>query len=368
MSSGKKYAVIILTGFFLANCTPSVERYKNKARKALQNEDSQKALQYLQKAFELSLDDQFFPLGKNHEYSNLYSPVNRNKMLLVENQPSKVKAYFTVYEIARDNDWRRRVKGFIRNVALSPDGHYALLHMEQSENVCKIDLWDLQSREQVSFSGNIPCNESGGVSNTGEVVFIGQNKAVNRFIPDSEKLDEKYIAELPSPPEKSIPAWGSFQFSPRNHLYLTYGALGLYHLYSVEKGQLKLVNKDAASPKIFFSYNSDNPGLITGGANNHQVVFLNVDHSFDEVQSFPVRFWKDAVFLNSSEYFYIEDERLVYVNNNKEDRLLFWASKVYADTSGKVYLLSPRGSLIGYNKVNPSEESKAIFQMGWEIK
>jgi len=367
----KKFVLCIFCIFalaFVANCTPSVERYKNKARKALQKEDSARAQEYLQMAFEVSLEDDFFPVGKRHNYSNLFTSVNRNKLVLTENQPSRAKAYFTVYEIAKDDDWTRRVKGFIRNANVSPSGIYAIFNVESAPNSCRLELWNLQKKEPLSFSRAISCAESAGVSDVGQVVFSGTNGSIMSYDVKTDQLDEKYIARLPDAPMKNIPARGAFQFSPGNVLYYTYGSMGLYHLYLIKEKQMTLVSKDGAYGKIFFLPGSDNPGLITGGANAHQVNFFNAAASFGDYKAFPVRYWKDAVFISDKEYYFVEDNRLVYVNREKESKLSFWASALSADAGGKVYFLTPLGKLVSYNHVDPGPESKSIFQLGWEIK
>lgn len=363
-----RLSLIVFCAGFLMNCTPSVERYKNKARKALQKEDSAKALEYFQMAFEVSLDDEYFPVGKRHTYSSLYSSIHRNKVLVIENQPSKLKAYFTVYEVAKDDDWTRRVKGFIRLVGISPGGRYSILNIEDSANVCRLELWDLQKKEQLPFSRSTICSENAAVSDSGQVVFIGANRVIMSYDLTSNKLEEKYIEGLPQAPIKNIPTRGFFQFGTGNHLYYTNGSLGLYHLFIVKDRQLKLISKEGASGKIYFLPGSENPGLITGGAGVHQVTFFNAASSFSESKTFPVRYWKDVVFLSDHEYYYIEDNRLVYVNKDKEEKLAFWGNVLGADAGGRVYFLSPLGRLMTYNHVDPTPESRAIFQLGWEIK
>ncbi|MDH4261459.1 MAG: hypothetical protein OEV78_00280 [Spirochaetia bacterium] len=354
---------------FIANCTPSVERYKNKARKELQKENSAKAIEYLQMAFEESLDDEFYPVGRRHNYSSLYFSANRNKLVLAENQPSKSKAYFTVYEVAKEDDWTRRVKGFIRNVGLSPNGIYSIINIEDAPDICRLELWDLQKKEQLSFSRSVSCSENAGVSDAGQVIFTDSNNIVMSYDLKADKLDEKYIIDDLKPPMKNIPARGSFQFSPGNILYFTYGSMGLYHLFYVKDRKMNLISKDGAFGKIYFLPGSDNPGLITGGANAHQVNFFNASSAaYEQYKTFPIRYWKDAVFISDKEYYFVEDNRLVYVNQEKENKLSFWASVLSADASGKVYFLSPLGKLMAYNHMEPKENSKSIFQLGWEIK
>jgi WD40 repeat protein len=359
---------LLFTFLMINNCTPSVERYKNKARKALQKEDSPKALEYLQMAFEESLDDEFYPVGKRHNYSGLYVSVNRNKLVLTENQPSKSKSYFTVFEAAKNDDWKRRVKGYIRNVGVSPNGNYSVFNIEGAVGNCRLELWDLQKKEQLFFSRAISCTENAGVSDTGQVIFTGAGNSVMSYDLKTNTLDEKYIASLPEAPMKNIPARGAFQFSPGNSLYYTFGSMGLYHLYNVKNKQMNLVSKDGSYGKIFFLPGSDNPGLITGGANAHQVNFFAANASYGQNKTFPIRYWKDAVFISDREYYFIEDNRLVYVNQEKENKLSFWASVLCADAGGKIYFLSPQGKLMSYHHIDPDENSRSIFQLGWEIK
>lgn len=378
---GRKPFLVLLALLLLGQtyCSPSVERYKNKARKALQNEDSQKAREYLQKAFDVSLDSDNFPTGKGNEYSNAFASADRNKIILIENNPSHIKAYFTVYEIAKDDDWTRRIKGFIHTITLSPNGHYALLHLEteqdqsvneatnQNKKHCSLSLWDLEKKEALSFEREILCSENAGISDDGKVIFIGTNQTVVRYNLANNDFNENYIKKLPASPIKNVTPRSSFQFSPHNKLFLTYGELGLYYLYSVDDKEFKLISKDGASPKILFLPNNDNPGLITGGANNHKITFFNFE-SLTPKKTYPVRFWKDAVFLTENEYYYIEDDRLAYVNDKQDEKLPFWAVRLFADAGRKVYFLTPTGRLISYNKISPSKESQRIFKLGWEIK
>jgi hypothetical protein len=353
--------------FVLLNCTPSVERYKNKARKALQNEDSQKAREYLQKAFESSLDREFIPLGRWHSYSNLYSSVSRNRLILSENQPSRLKSYFTVYDFAKSNDWKRRVKGYINTVSMSPNGQYGLLHISSENNKCYFELWDLSAKDMISLNQEIPCGQTGGISDDGKIVFIGLNKFVNLLDINTGVLQENFIQKLPPTPSKNIPALGLFQFSHNNKLFFLTGSFGIYHLYIEDDRQLRLISNDASAGKIYFFPGGNSPGVIVGGASDHQVVFYSPG-SFKPELYFPVRYWKDAVFIKPGEYFFIEEDRLVEVKDGIENKLPFWGVRLFADAAGRVYLLSPLGHLITYNHTDPGEDSKAIFQMGWEIK
>jgi len=358
----RKFYYFLIPVLFFQFCSPSAEDYKKKASKALEEENAAKWMEYMQRAHEAYLGEKFFPLGDNLEFSDFYSSAERNMILLVANQASKKKSTFVVYLPDQDENWKRKIRGYIQDAAVSPEGRYFFVVVRNADLTCEGHLWETEEKEEVLSVTGFECMQKGAVLDDGTLLYAKSGDIVLHKLKGG--IVEKN--KLPSSPIESLPGWVSVQISPRKNIFFTYGSAGLYYLYYLDSGEFHLVSKQLSHPKLFFYPDSDSPGGIMGGADEHKVYFFGGSGYGKTVKTYPVRYWQDALFFDEDLYFFVEEQRLCYYEK-KEQCLSIWANKLFGDKKGNVFFLTPLGHFgeISINSTVP-QEAERVFGMGWE--
>jgi len=353
--------------FYSVHCRQSPERLVNKAENALKDQNSVRALIFFQKAFEASLPSDYFPTDRNEEYDDMVLSESREYLLLSENNKGRYHSKFTVVNLKEKDYWEKKLAGYIIYSAISPGGRYSIFLLEYEEKKCTISIWDIQARQDLPFNAEAMCQHKPGISDDGKLIFL-ENDTIKSFnVATLEKSIETKIDVSQSTFEK-FPAAAWFQFSPDNSLFYTYGYAGEYRLYWLYNQKSKLITKSGATGRIYFRYNNNDPGIITGGADTHRITFFLKDEYNEELKNLKVSYWRDASFINDQFYYYIEEGRLGMSLDGQDKTLDFWAQKIYLGMDKEAYIISPLKHLLVYRGKELPIQAREIFQRGWDIQ
>ncbi len=348
-------------------CSPSAQDYVERAQSALEEQDAKKALELYRNAFDVSLPDEFFIDDLDDTYTDLFVSLDGKTVLTVRNRGDRTKSYIAVYRPAGDIFESESLTGYIHSASISPNGHYAAFTVKNPElPECRLLSWNLDEWEKESYETSVDCQQRPGISSQGILLFMREGK-IFAYDFGYHEIIENYIEKTPDPPIPGMPAWASFEFSIANIPFFTFGSAGSYKLYSLKNRKMSLLSKDASASRIYFYPGESYPGVITGGANNHQIRFYDPDHPGDLEKSYPVRYWKDALFFGRDYYYFVEDNRLYVSSKGDSEAMNIWARKIYSGTGGLIYVLTPPGHLIQLQNLDLPPESTRIFQLGWEL-
>jgi len=346
-------------------CSKTPEELVQLGQTALTNEDPVGAMEYFKRSYEVSLPDEFYFFDRDENYESLTVSANGN--ILVAMQKNEVKRHSTLilYNINEDETWTKTISETVDNITLSPSGNYMAVSSFVKDGVCNISLWSITEREKIPFLAEVKCPDIPGISDSGRLFFVMEGKVGVYDIP-TQKINREYLTKTPDPPVKEMPAWSQIQLSPDNVPFMTYGSAGVYKLYSLSGGELKLIFKGAATGKIFFRPSKRSFGVITGGADNHSIAFFNSNG--DAVEKYPVRLWRDAAFTDNLKYYYVEGARVYSFENRKELELPFFASHVYITGSGDIAIFELPGKVYRFSGKMPEANTLEAFQLMADIK
>ncbi|MES0491066.1 MAG: hypothetical protein ABUK01_13795 [Leptospirales bacterium] len=346
-------------------CSKTPEELVKLGQDSLANEDPVGAQKYFMQAYEVSLPDEYYFFDRDENYESLTASANGNVLLAIQKNETKKHSTLSLYNTMEDETWTKTVPEIVDNVALSPSGNYMAVSSFVEEGLCSISLWSVTEHEKIPFSATIRCPDSPGISDAGRLFFTYEGK-VGVFDISTQKLNRDYLKKTPDLPVKGMPAWSKIQLSPDNVPFMTYGSAGVYKLYSLSGGELKLIFKEATTGKIFFKPSGRVLGVITGGANNHSIAFFTFDGVAAE--KYPVRLWKDAAFLHSSKYYFIEGARVYSYNQKKEQELPFFGSHLYTTGAGEIAIFEAPGKVYRFFGKMPDTRTLDNFQLVADIK
>lgn len=348
-------------------CAPSAQDYVSRAEKALAEQDAKKALLLYQNAFDASLPENFLVDDLDEIYSYMDISLDGNSVIAIANRADGAKSHFFIYNSKEEFYDDEALPGFIHSASLSPNGKYAVLTLKRTDfPECKIITWNIEEWEKEEYETSVDCRQKPGISSQGVLLFMREGQ-IYAYDFSYRDVIENYIEKTPDPPIDGLPAWPNFEFSISDVPFLTFGSAGSYKLYTLKNRNLQLLNKDAASSRIFFYPGESTPGVIVGGANNHQVIFFDPDNPTKIEKTYPVRYWKDALFFGRDYYFFIEENRLYLFAKGEVEPLDIWAQRIFRGEGGSVYFLTPPGRIGRLSNFELPPESRKIFQLGWEL-
>lgn len=365
----KQKVAFIFLALFTVACGPDAETYLDRAGKALKTEGSHSALPLYQRAFDLSLPDEFYLTDSDELYSQVSVSLNGQKVILAQTRADGKESAIHILDTAEGEGQSRKIEGSVRFSALSPRGEYAVLIVSATvttetpvvEADCLLVAGN-SKQDEFSFHEAINCMEKPGVSDRGLLYYMKEGKIYSVDL--ARNLKPRLLSEkTPDAPASGVPAWGWFQFALDDVAFFTYGSAGIYKLYRLNSGDFNLLSKTGAFGRIYFIGNGPHPGIITGGASAHRAEFFNRE-SGKTVHQFPIHFWIDAAFFSKENYYYLENSRL-YASGEKEFPI--WASKIYPASGNRLLILTPQGALLRFGGEAVPAESKKIFLKGWDL-
>ena len=359
----------------VSHCKKNPGDYIRKAREALEDENTSKAVFYFQKAYESSLSDRFFLLSRDTQFSQIEVSNSRRHLVLV--QPSDKKSKFVYKVLHRNGDseeiWEN-VKGVIKHSHISSNGKYVLfvvsqLIVETDEQLCKLIIWKASKNEFIEIIRNLNCENRPAVSSQAEVLFMKKNEIWfwrRSGLPNGKR--ELWVNKTPDKPFKHQKAKAFFSFSAKNSPFMTYGTAGTYKLYALAHHNLQLLTKKSSYYKIFFMPKSPNPGVITGGASQQKFTFFHPRYHNQIIKEYSISVLKDISFVNENEYYFIESERLYQTKEGKSIALPFFAKNIFVNDRGGVFFLSSIGTFLHYEGILPNKLSQNIFTKTLDIE
>ncbi|MDH5717159.1 MAG: hypothetical protein OEZ22_05935 [Spirochaetia bacterium] len=363
-----------------------------KAKDELLKENSYEALRYFQKAFEVSLPDEFFLADRDIAFSMITVSADRSKALLLEKEKTKKNEnIFWIIDLKDKDELKEKIKGKVYYTVLSPKGRYALFSIfsqnkkidipkdipkesdEESdeefieEENCAIWIWDNQKEIFIPTADLLlNCYQKPAVSEEGIVLFI-LNEKISAYDINKNPFVYQFVEEEPVPPVKKLNNIGSFFFSTNNNPYFLYGVFGRYDFYAIIDKKIKKITNEASFSHVFFLGQDEVPGVFLGGASEHKMVFYKISDQVEIDFQFPIKEWKNGAFISRDHYFYLMGSRLIEKKNDKEKEMPFWGSQIYAGLQNELCFLSPLGTALIYKGNIPDPKSVLIFEKGWEL-
>jgi hypothetical protein len=363
----KKLALTILA--LLIACGPTPEKFIEKSQAALAKEDYDSALLFMKNAYELSLPKEFFITKRELSFSFLRTSHDGQKVLLIEKKLAK-KAFESTKAVVinriKDKQEKVNIAGKIRDVNFAPDGNFAVILQQPSEQLkeCKIWLWQVE-QGKLGEIGTSHCVTKPAVKSDGTVWYL-KNDQIHVYSPVTGKDTLFNKGAKPEKSAKKFPAYAHFYSAPDNKVWMIYGAAGSYRLYQLGEKQPKLVSKDIASNKLYLVSETKIAGVFIGGAGNQQFVTLNPKDS-QIGRRMPAKVWGDAAFINDRQFYYIEDGVLGFRSGGKDTELPFWAEQIAIGVKDELLFLSSTGSAMRYTHKSPPPESLKIYNKAIEI-
>ncbi|RME89110.1 MAG: hypothetical protein D6767_09050 [Candidatus Hydrogenedentota bacterium] len=357
----QKIILFLLLAFIWISCRPSAESYLEQAAEALKKENSKKAFRLFQEAYEASLSDDLFPLGRDARFSLSVISANQNKILLGKYDAKERESVIFLYAFNGEEQGSHTIKGAVEELAISPNGNYqgALLRFGEK---C---VWQIFQHLDLVQSFRSECGGKIAISNDG-VIWNKQDKFLVRAkLPNLNftKISEKF----PDPPLPGFPAYAYYDWV-QDKLFMNFGYAGLYKFYVVTKNEFHLTKELAgavASPYFYRAKDASIFGLILGGAGDHKVRYFNQDLSV--VASLPVKQWRDVFYVDENLYYYIEGSVISSVRKGQDNVEPFWTKQIVGYAHNKLWILSGLGTLMIADSKKVLKDSLSIFDKGREI-
>ena len=352
----------------ISACSPDHEEWIIKANRAIKLENSEQALQYMQKAYESTLENDLFMTNRDQVNYLVRVSANKNWVLLVNLENNPRKNILQIIELKSKDTWEAEIPVNIRDGIISPDGVFAMFKKSRTdslEDLCNYIVWSRESDEFHKIELDFDCSHAPAISDEGFIYYM-KNGKIGWF--DVLNKENVYPAYEEQPDRPTNPAFGSFYFSANKVPFLIYGAMGKYKLYNLDKKKLKVLSHTASTSGVYFMGN--NPGVIIGGAGQRKFVFYDANIPKKILHTLPVRKWQDAAFISKEMYYFIEnDKRLKLLKKNKVIDLPFWAEQIDTGLNNELIFISPIGTALSINENTKVEElSDKIFQLGWDLE
>ena len=370
----QKFFLVFLIFLFLHFCREGPVEHIRKAKKALKNEDTSLAILHFQKAYESSLEDAFFLVPKDDHFSEMEVSGDQKHLLLVS--AAKEESEF-IYKSFHDNDEHYEeisdhLDGEVRHAYISFYGNYVLFVVSLPDKAdCTAVIWESQHDRFIKTIPNLSCLDRPAVSSGGVVIFMRKNRIWYLELkgPSGEASGVlPWVNKVPDKPVQKQPARASFAFAPDGSPFMTYGGAGNYKLYKLANKSLGLLSKQASHYKIFFIQNEAQPGVITGGASQQKLTFLNPDQPNRITKKYDFSAVKDISFVEEDQYYSIRSNRLYLFKSGESIPLPFLAQKIFARKNGDVFFLSSIGTAMRYGKALTNEISRSIFKRILDIE
>ena len=363
----KNTFLLLLIGA-LGFCSRSPEELIILGNEAIGEEKKDDALVYYTLAYHRSLDDQYsLDSFEEDQYTDAAMSSSGNALIALIHNEVKKNTSVSFYNFTTEQSWDKKIRGFIKYMTLSSNGLYAVWLVEKETDKCYIELWDISAEEKLPFTAVTNCHQKPAVSDTGQVLFILEKKIAS-FNTHSKHLQKDFIKQTPDAPLKGLPAWAWFQYSPLNEPFLTFGSAGVYKAYSLTSQKLSLLTRDAAAGQMYFLKNSNEVGVIVGGANNHKIQLFSTYPETRSTHTYPVRFWRDIAFFNRTQYYFVEDSKAFFHDGTEDHALPFFATKIWINTNQELIIFQKSGRFYRYNGNQPSALTFKIFQLISDIK
>lgn len=376
--------------FLFVSCGPDPKELSIKSEQALIAEKPELAFELALEAYEASLPSESFPLGRKKFTAFKVSADGKKVLGVYPISPDKPKSRLRVW----DENYKRIVNFEIskvpRYIQISANGSFVAMVYKKPGNKeeCVVTALRLSDREYYSQGVLIPCSCRPAIDNRGSVYFWFNGRVYAYNFTDKKEVVWK---KTPDRPYSRIPASASFFFSSADIPFFTFGAAGAYKMYNLES-DLNMLTTKGALYRIYFRHDSDEPGIIIGGAGEHQVVF------FDPVKKRKITWrvqsgvWQDAAFHSNELYYYMENKEIYRVRKEKhtdfekeklkktekksskrsakkskekmkEALLPIWAQEIFADHKGNLVFITPTGSIMIWpvDFILP-EEAKEYYQ------
>ena len=370
----QSFFLVFLIFSLLHFCREGPADHIRKAKKALKNEDTSLAISHFQKAYESSLEDALFLVSKDDHFSEMEVSGDQKHLLLVS--AAKEESEF-IYKKFHDNDESYEeisdhLDGEIQHACISFYGNYVLFVVSLPDKAdCTAVIWESQHDRFIKTIPNLSCPDRPAVSSEGVVIFMRGDRIWYLELkgPSGEASGVlPWVDKVPDKPVPKQPAKASFAFAPDGSPFMTYGGAGTYKLYKLANKSLGLLSKQASHYKIFFIQDTAQPGVITGGASQQKLTFLNPDQPNLITKSYDVSAVKGISFVEEDHYYFIRSNRLYLFKNGESIPLPFLARKVFARKSGNVFFLSSIGTAMRYDKALTSRISRSIFKRLLDIE
>ncbi len=358
----------LLLLFAVSFCGPKPEDYLQQAREALKAENSELALLHYQKAYETSLDDDFFVYDRDDSFYLLTVSTDLDWLLLIrklKEENKKPRYFLHVKHISEDDDYEEELQNRVDQVKISPAGKYVLLTRRLADE-CELTVWNTSDEQLKKLPLTSSCENEPAISDKGQLLYMKKGK-VGSYDVANQKDTYPYLKRFPDKPLSKLPAWAYFYFSPQNIPYLTYGVGGTYKFYNLADQKLKLLSRLPSYYKLFFFAGSEHPGMIVGGAGNRKFVIHDGNTYNKVLNSFKIKKWLEAAFVNKERYFYMGGSKVISFADKKSKELPFWARQIHVDKAQNLYFLSPLGTALVYRGKSPNPKSLAIFDAGWDL-
>lgn len=363
--------------FATVSCSKDADDYLEKAAEAMAQENSKQAFAYYEKAYLLSLDDDFFPLGIKRNFQHLETNLDKSYVVLTsfEKDTSRFWFFNSKQKILK----KGKIVGEVKQLSLSPAGNYTIFSVlgeqkksgnssdnlsgnsneEGQSQTCELHLFSLEEKTVEKISEKISCQDFPAVNDNGLVVFL-KDKTLQTYNAQEKTLQSKSELALKYPIESITPK-ASFFFSASARLFLSYGQAGIYNVYAIKGEQAVLLSDKVAFWRILFFANEPSFALVEGGAGKRSLVFFDEFRGIRQ-QEKSVSGTTDFSFVTSNHYYIVEKNQLKVHLGGETRPLPFFATTVRVDKDGQVYLLTPDAKFIKYGTTPPSEEVIEIFK------
>lgn len=362
---------LLLLFILLLGCTPSPEEYLEKAAVELKKENSEKAFLYFQEAYEGSLPETFFSLGKEVRFDNHAASYDRRIVLLSRFDKEDNQSEIVRYDLQESDADSWNLEGNVIQMSLSTGGMFSVLLLQRANQSCEVQIF---KESELIKKFDSACAGRPSVSDTGEFWQFRDGKIVRLEASSTGGRETDFMgvsSKVPDPPIKDSPAFGHFYWIGQT-LYMTFGYAGLYKLYRVTPKDFTLLSKSidggVAASRVFSLPGTSYVGVITGGAGNHRVRFFrDTGGSLAVELDLPVKYWKDILMLSRTEYYYMEGSVLNRVSGTEDKALPFWVQGLVASKGQQIFFLSGLGTFMRYGGDPIPASSLNIFDQGREI-
>ena len=369
----KKFFFIFCILLCIQKCDRDSQYFFDKYKEAIKQEkDNQKddpSEHYIHKAYEYSLPDHFFILGKKYNFTKLKVAKSYPMMgVLSRNKKGDAQKIF-FYDASKKKYFSKKLRKNLLHYQISTNALYAVLFY-YLDNQCYFTVLDIQTKKEIwnSYKNDhfIGCFQSMAISDSANV-FYQRNNIIYMFSV-SEKKEKKVLLETKLEPFlKNIVHKTNIEVIDDNMIFVTIGNLGVYKFYKIHNNTRWLIDKEISKDAIYFTRNGMNPIVYRGRAGDYSFVIYdkNSNNKIKEIKKEEII--QDISMINKNQYFYTVDNLIVQENNNIEKELPFLSKNIIALSHSQLFFLTNVGTLIAYNGESLSQNSIKIFQVVREV-